>query len=256
MPKLSAHSGCVLTRLKADMRKLADPAKAAVLSRFFKTGKGQYGCGDVFLGIMVPAQRALAKRYRDMGLPDLAKLLASPIHEHRLTALIILEDQCGRADEAGKKRIFDFYLSHTRCINNWDLVDLSAPSILGGYLLHRPDRRRILLRLARSASLWERRMAVLATLTFIRAGRFDDTLLLAEMLLGDAHDLMHKAIGWMLREAGKRNVAVLETFLDAHASTMPRTMLRYAIERLPERKRKSYLAAGKGSQLRKAREVK
>ncbi len=233
----------MLDELKLEMERLADPAKAAVLARFFRTGPGQYGQGDVFLGITVPRQRALAKAQVSMTLPDIAKLLASRVHEHRLTALLVLIDKYEKAPAADeKKRIYDFYLSHTAGVNNWDLVDLSAPNIVGDYLLSWPRGRRVLHRLARSSNLWERRIAILATHAFIRAGQFEDTLKIAEMLLGDGHDLIHKATGWMLREVGKRDLGVEETFLHSHAADMPRTALRYAIERFPDNKRKAYLA--------------
>jgi 3-methyladenine DNA glycosylase AlkD len=232
----------MLDELKLAMERLADPAKAVVLAGFFRTGPGQYGQGDVFLGITVPKQRALATGYGSMTLPDLARLLAGGVHEHRLTALLILVDKYERASADEKKRIYEFYLSHTAGVNNWDLVDLSAPSIVGEYLLSRPPARSVLYRLARSSNLWERRIAILATYAFIRAGQFEDTLKIAEMLLGDGHDLIHKAVGWMLREVGKRDQAAEEAFLRAHAAVMPRTALRYAIERFPDKKRKAYLS--------------
>ena len=239
----------MLNELKLALERLADPAKAVVLAGFFRTGEGQYGQGDVFLGITVPKQRALAKGYVSMGLIDIASLLSSPVHEHRLMALIILVDKYEKADAGGKKRIFDFYLSRAAGVNNWDLVDLSAPNIVGGYLLSRPQGRGVLYRLARSRNLWKRRIAILATYAFIRAGQFEDTLKIAETLLSDSHDLIHKAVGWMLREVGKRDQAVEEAFLKAHVADMPRTALRYAIERFPEKKRKAYLAVPRKPQL-------
>ena len=232
----------MLNLLIDELRKIADDEKAKLLAGFFKTGPGQYGQGDIFIGITVPAQRKVARQFRDLSLADLGKLLASPIHEHRLTALLILVDQYARADDAGKKRIFDFYLARTRHINNWDLVDVSAPRIIGLHLLDKP--RGLLDTLARSASLWERRIAILATLTFIRNADFKDTLRLATLLLKDEHDLIHKAVGWMLRELGKCDAAPLERFLDKHASHMPRTMLRYAIERMPQTQRRHYMRRG------------
>jgi 3-methyladenine DNA glycosylase AlkD len=203
----------------------------------------------VFLGITVPRQRALAGAYVSMTLPDIARLLASRVHEHRLMALLILVEKYRKAPADGKKRIFDFYLSNTAGVNNWDLVDLSAPNIVGDYLLWRPRGRGVLYRLARSGNLWERRIAIVATHAFIRAGQFEDTLKIAEMLLGDGHDLIHKAVGWMLREVGKRDPAAEESFLDSHAADMPRTALRYAIERFPDKKRKAYLAVPKRARL-------
>jgi 3-methyladenine DNA glycosylase AlkD len=225
--------------IKEEMGTVADPEKARLLARFFKTGKGQYGEGDIFLGIMVPGQRRIAKKYATLPLSGIRALLSSRFHEHRLVALFILTARFRKADETERQTVFDFYLSHTKHINNWDLVDLSAGYILGSHLLDKD--RTALYRLARSRNLWERRMAIIATSAFIRNGEFDDTLRVAEILLADAHDLIHKAVGWMLREVGKRDLKTEETFLRKHYRTMPRTMLRYAIERFEESKRKAYL---------------
>lgn len=225
--------------LKKDLKKLANPRQAAILSHFFKTGPGEYGEGDIFLGIKVPIQRRIARQYSGLALADLQQLLSSKIHEYRLAALFILVDQFQKADEADRKKIYEFYLKNSKNINNWDLVDLTAPKIVGVYLLDRP--RAMLYKLARSKNLWERRIAVLATFTFIRVGQFTDILLLAEKLLTDKHDLMHKAVGWMLRELGKRDEKILEVFLEKFYRRMPRTMLRYSIERLGEKRRRHYL---------------
>lgn len=226
-----------LRSLKKDLQNLANPEKAIALARFFKTGKGQYGEGDLFLGIMVPQQRQIAKKYADLKPKDIASLLASKIHEHRLIALFILVSQYQKADEKAKKRIANFYLAHTACINNWDLVDLSAPHILGDHLLEQDTS--VLYRLAESSSLWRRRIAIISTFMFIRTGRYKEALEISEMLLNDNHDLIHKAVGWMLREIGKRDLKIEEAFLEKHAHSMPRTMLRYAIERF-DQKRRSY----------------
>jgi 3-methyladenine DNA glycosylase AlkD len=194
-----------------------------------------------FLGIVVPEQRKIAKKYKDLSLPEIQKLLSSKIHEHRMTGLFILVDKYKRADLNGKQEIFDFYLANARLrnINNWDLVDLSAPNILGDYLLDKD--RKILYKLSVSKSLWERRIAILSTFAFIRTGEFGDTIKISEILLKDKHDLIHKAVGWMLREVGKRDQKVLERFLENNCQKMPRTMLRYAIEKLEDRKRKKYM---------------
>jgi 3-methyladenine DNA glycosylase AlkD len=232
----------MLQPLLKDMQQLADPQKAGTLMRFFKCGPGQYGQGDVFLGIMVPQQRKLAGKYADLALEDIRKLLESKIHERRLTALLILAGRYGKASARQKQELFAFYLAHAKWINNWDLVDLSAPNIVGDFLLLNPAKSNILLKLARSDDIWERRMAVVATFAFIRKNDFSWTFRIAELLLKDKHDLVHKAAGWMLREAGNRNAGVLEEFLDRHAAIMPRTMLRYAIEKLPGKRRKQYLA--------------
>ncbi len=222
---------------------MADPAQAKVLSGFFKTGKGQYGEGDVFLGIKVPVQRAAIKRHYDLALSDLQELLDDKVHEHRLSALFILVKKFEAAvkvkDKKSQEAIYRFYLKNVGNINNWDLVDLSSPNIVGKYLLDKD--RSSLHKMAKSAVLWERRIAVLATFTFIRDGDFDDILKMAAALLEDEHDLMHKAVGWMLREVGKRDVGALRKFLDEHAPKMPRTMLRYAIEKLSEKDRRHYM---------------
>ncbi|MFA6098816.1 MAG: DNA alkylation repair protein [Patescibacteria group bacterium] len=228
-----------LAEVIAELKKLANPQQAKNLSRFFKTGKGDYGEGDIFLGIKVPVQRQVVKKYQDLPLKDAESLLRSKIHEHRLVVLLILVDQFNKADEAKRRSIFNIYLKNTAFINNWDLVDLSAPNIVGTYLLDKP--RGILYKLARSTSLWERRVAMLATFTFLRNKNFKDALAIAEILLNDQHDLIHKAVGWMLREMGKRDQAAEEKFLQRHYKAMPRTMLRYAIERFPESKRLGYL---------------
>ncbi len=225
--------------ITTELIRLANPEIAAHSQRFFKTGPGEYGEGDRFLGIRVPALRRMAKAARAIDLPQAATLVRSPFHEVRLCGLLILVEQFRRADDAGQKAIYDCYLEHTPHINNWDLVDASAPAIIGGHLMARS--RRPLHRLARSADLWERRIAIMATLTFIKAGDFGETLKIAERLLGDDEDLIHKATGWMLREIGNRDRHAEEAFLQAHYRQMPRTMLRYAIERLPERRRQQYL---------------
>ncbi|MDB6108450.1 MAG: alkylation repair enzyme [Pedosphaera sp.] len=224
----------------AALLKLANPEKATFLRGFFKTGKGQYAEGDRFLGIMVPAIRQLARRFRELGLADCERLLQSPYNEERLVSLLILVDCYRKADAEVKDGVYQMFLKNRHRVNNWNLVDSSAPYIIGVHLL-RQDRS-VLYELMDSASLWDRRMAMVATFAFIREGDFADGLRLAELLLGDDHDLMHKACGWMLREIGKRDQVVLEGFLRQHHSNMPRTMLRYAIERFPPAKRRDYLS--------------
>jgi 3-methyladenine DNA glycosylase AlkD len=232
-----------LAGLRRRSRQLASPADAKILRRFFKTGPGEYGEGDQFIGIRVPATRRLAQEFCSLSRRDILTLLQSPIHEERLLALILLVNAYKRADEAGRAEVYELYLSHLDCVNNWDLVDSSAPYILGPHLKSRS--RKILFRMAKSENLWHRRVAMLATFHFIRAGDFVDALRLAELLHDDEHDLMHKAVGWMLREIGKRDAAALKQYLDRHAAKMPRTMLRYAIEKLPGRERQRYLRAAK-----------
>ena len=222
--------------LSQRVRALADPTRIPILQSFFKTGKGEYAEGDRFIGIRVPQLRQLCRDCRGAGIRDAAPLLRSDIHEERLFALLLLVDAFRREDEAGKRAIYDFYLANTQFINNWDLVDASAEHIVGGWLQERSKSP--LTRLARSRSLWERRIAIVATLQFIRAGELGETFRIADMLMGDAHDLIHKATGWMLREAGKRDVAALRKYLSTRHVRMPRTMLRYAIERLPEKERR------------------
>jgi 3-methyladenine DNA glycosylase AlkD len=230
--------------VRKELKSMADPDKAAILQRFFKTGPGQYGEGDIFIGVRVPQSRQIAKKFSQLPLGEVRTLLYSRIHEERLVALLILARRYGSASSCmEKEEIVKFYLNHIKQVNNWDLVDLSAPNILGAHLVDSRDRRRLLYRLARSENLWERRIAIVATHHFIRNGDFSDTLKIAEMLLQDRHDLMHKAAGWMLREVGKRDAAAEEAFLEKHFSVIPRTMLRYAIERLPENKRRRYKKA-------------
>lgn len=204
---------------------------------FFKTGKGGYAEGDIFLGVVVPETRKLVKKYKNIALKDAVKLLRSKIHEERLAALLILVDKF--QTDQGKEEIYNLYLKNTKHINNWDLVDLSAGQIVGDYLFVKP--KTILFKLARSKNFWERRIAIMATFNFIKKNQFKETLKIAEMLLIDTHDLIHKAVGWMLREVGKRNLKVEDDFLKKHYQKMPRTMLRYAIEKFPEKKRGRYL---------------
>lgn len=228
-----------LEKIKDELEQLGNPSHAAVLQRFFKTGPGEYGEGDMFRGIKMPELRKLAKTYSWMECGDVEKLLTSKHHEDRMLALLILEGKYRKADDHLKKKIYTLYLKNTRFINSWDLVDVTVHHIVGAYLMDR--EKKLLYRLAQSKMLWERRIAVMATFYFIRHGRFNDTLKIAEILLNDPHDLIHKAVGWMLREIGKRNLAAEEQFLRKQYHKMPRTMLRYAVERFPEVKRRAYL---------------
>ena len=262
-----------VTNIRRDLRQITNPARARITQCFFKTGPGEYAEGDRFLGLTVPQLRVLAKRYWGLPLHDIATLLRSPIHEERLLALLLLVQAYRDGDADEQHRIYTVYLRSTKFINNWDLVDCSAEHIVGAFLAGRnvrrrsptapcldrrsPDGRRdlrsigvarsgdrpqqLLVRLARSDSLWERRIAIIATFHFIKRGEFGPTLWIARLLLRDEHDLIHKAVGWMLREVGKRDVAVEEKFLRQHYRQMPRTMLRYAIELLPEGRRRCYL---------------
>ncbi|MHB0958265.1 MAG: DNA alkylation repair protein [Pirellulaceae bacterium] len=237
--KVGLHSDQSARTAQQRLRSLADPTVAVVSARFFKTGLGEYGEGDVFLGVRVPVIRRVAKEFKNLPLAEIECLLHSEIHEERLLALVILVGQFEKGDDATRKSVCDLYLANTAHINNWDLVDLSAPQIVGGYLENRS--RKPLDRLARSSSLWQRRIGIVATHWFIRHGDFTDTLKTAEKLLNDREDLIHKAVGWMLREVGKRDVVALEEFLGEHCRIMPRTMLRYAIERFSDEKRQKYL---------------
>jgi 3-methyladenine DNA glycosylase AlkD len=238
---VSVESAPTLAGVRKRLMALGDAESAVVLQRFFKTGPGEYGEGDRFIGVRVPVLRALAREMGGLSLQETVGLLHDPVHEARVLALLILVDQYAAADLRARAAIVQVYLANTAYINNWDLVDGSAPYIVGRHLEGRS--RRVLHRLARSRSLWERRIAIVSTFYFIRQQDFAETIRIAELLLEDAHDLIHKAVGWMLREVGKRDLATLESFLDRHAAVMPRTMLRYAIERLPEKARRGYLKA-------------
>lgn len=222
------------------------PDSAAFLAHFFKTGEGQYGEGDIFIGVRVPDTRRVAAEYHDLSPTALEELLESPIHEVRLAAVIIMANQAekrGVGDDL-KKALFDLYLRRTDRINNWDIVDCSCRAIVGGYLMKHPEKTETVLRkLATSDNMWERRIAMVSTWQFIRQRQLDPTFMVAELLLGDKHDLIHKAVGWMLREAGKQDMARLERFLADEGSRMPRTTVRYAIERFPTKKRKALLEA-------------
>ena len=228
-------------KIKAALEKLSTQQKAKTTARFFKTGKGEYGEGDIFIGVTMPEQRVVARQHLQANFAHIRKLLSCKVHEHRLTALIILVEQYKQTNVKRREQIVAFYLKNLKQVNNWDLVDCSAPYILGEYLIAHPTKRKMLLRMVKSSNLWERRIAMVATLAFIRNQEFTHTLKLAQQLLGDTHDLMHKATGWMLREVGKKNQRTLEEFLNKHAHRMPRTILRYAIERMEEGKRKQYL---------------
>ncbi len=225
----------ICSRLQA----LGNPERVAVLQRFFKTGPGQYGEGDVFVGLRVPELRQLAGEYRSLPVSETLQLLRSPFHEARLLALLILVRAYRKGDAALQEKIYSHYLQHTRCINSWDLVDASAEHIVGAHLRFRS--RTPLHDLAASGLLWDRRIAIMATFHFIKNGEFTETLHLAELLLHDPEDLIHKAVGWMLREVGKRDRSTEEGFLKAHCQVMPRTMLRYAIEKFEEDTRQRYL---------------
>ncbi|MDH5516422.1 MAG: DNA alkylation repair protein [Gammaproteobacteria bacterium] len=237
---MSGTSTTTLNEIKQQLHTLADTGIAASSQRYFKTAKGQYAEGDIFLGIRVPVLRELAKRYKSLPLQHIQSLLASEYHEQRLLALIMLVNCYKKSSSNTRNEIFNFYLNSTHYVNNWDLVDTSAVTIVGDHLSSAD--RAVLYQLARSENIWQRRIAVIATFYFIRADDFTDCLEICRLLLNDPEDLIHKACGWMLREIGKRNTAVEEDFLDQHASDMPRTMLRYAIEKLPTTKRKAYMA--------------
>jgi 3-methyladenine DNA glycosylase AlkD len=224
--------------IRRKLRAVADPSRVPGLQRFFRTGKGEYAEADRFIGLTVPLLRGVCRECRDAPLAEIVRLLKSPVHEDRLAALLLLVAAFNRGSDADRRRIYELYLKNTPHINNWDLVDASAPHIVGAWL--RGRNKAPLTRLAKSPSLWERRIAIVATQDFIRQRQLDETFRIAGLLLADRHDLIHKATGWMLREAGKRDGAALRRFLDSRAPRMPRTMLRYAIERFPERERRAY----------------
>ena len=229
-----------LRAARRDLRAEADATDAVNLQRFFKTGSGEYGEGDRFLGVRVPALRRLTRTHRSLSVEDTITLLASKWHEERLLALLLLVGHYRSADPAGKQRIYEAYLANTRSINNWDLVDASAPYIVGPHA--QPNDHHLLDRLAASPDVWERRIAMLATFHWIRQREFRPALRVADRLVSDRHDLIHKAVGWMLREIGNRDGKAEREFLRAHCRTMPRTMLRYAIEKFPEPERRRYLS--------------
>ena len=235
----TTRSATSLASIRRELRTLADPAAAALLQRFFKTGPGEYGEGDRFLGIRVPPIRRLSRTHRTLPRPAVLALLRSRWHEERLLALLILVEQYRRGSAADRNEIFATYLAHTGHINSWDLVDVTAEHIVGAHL--RPEQAGVFETLARSPIVWERRIAIMATFRWIRLGTFEPTLQLAALLLNDPHDLIHKAVGWMLREVGKRDRAREEAWLRQHHRWMPRVMLRSAIEHLPDARRKAYL---------------
>jgi 3-methyladenine DNA glycosylase AlkD len=228
-----------LLEIQKQLRRLADKKIAEHSQRFFKTAEGQYGHGDRFLGIRVPVLRKIAKQYRGVSIDVAYRLLKSEFHEERLIALILLVDMFKKENDEGKRDIYKLYLENTKFINNWDLVDCSAEHIVGSYLLY--GDKRSLYELAVSDMLWERRISIMSTFCFIKHDEFDDTLKIAEIILADKEDLIHKAVGWMLREIGKRDIEAEEIYLKKYYRQMPRTMLRYAIEKFPERKRQKYL---------------
>lgn len=221
-----------------------NPEKAKLLSRYFKTGKGQYGEGDVFLGLTNPEIRTIPSEYAKVtSFDDIEKLLQSEFHEVRLCGLLILVEKYHKSNESGKKEVFDFYLSNTKGINNWDLVDVTCPKIVGDYLLNHQEEREILYTLAKSKNLWKRRISIISTFAFIRSNQLEDSIKLSKILLNDKEDLMHKAVGWTLREIYKRDKKLAIKFLDENLAQMPRVMLRYAIEKMPEEERLGYLKA-------------
>jgi len=225
--------------IRVKLKSLGSPERAEMSKRYFKTGPGQYGEGDIFYGNSAAEMRGLARDYQALADDEILKLLRSPFHEERAVALLIFVRRFAKADSATRRRIYALYLAHTAFINNWDLVDVSAPHVVGAYLADKS--RKPLYRLVRSRSLWERRISIVATFHFIRQNDFSDTLELSQRLLADKEDLIHKAAGWMLREVGKRDTDAARTFLAEHYQRMPRTMLRYAIERFPEAERQAYL---------------
>lgn len=240
----------MLENLQKNLKKLGSIERKKNAERFFKTGVGQYGEGDVFVGATVPECREVAKKYLDLSLVDIKKLLYSKIHEERLISLFILVHQFEKGDKKIREKVYKFYLNNAKQVNNWDLVDTSAHKIVGAYLLENPEEKKILEKLANSKNLWERRISIISTFQFIKTGELDEAFKVAEMLMNDKHDpawpqggasLIHKAVGWMLREVGKKDKNALVSFLNKHKHHMPRTALRYAIERFPEAQRKKIL---------------
>jgi len=229
----------MLKKIKEDLEKAANPEKVEIYQRFFKTGKGEYGEGDIFIGLTVPKQREIAKKYIGLDLEDVKKLLSDKVHEYRLTGFLILVYKFEKADEKEKNNIVEFYLKNIKSANNWDLIDCVADKILGNYLIDKD--KKILYDLAKTDNLWKKRIAIISTFEFIKNNQFEDTLKISEILLKDKHDLIHKAVGWMLREVGKRDMKTEEVFLKKYYKTMPRTMLRYAIEKFDSKKKAFYM---------------
>ena len=229
----------MIEQIRKELRRHASPAKKDVYERFFKTGKGEYGEGDLFIGITVPETRSVAKKFSGLPLREVKSLMLSPFHEERLCGILILVENFKKGDERKRKKIYEFYMRNSSKVNNWDLVDLSADKIVGEYLLDKD--KMVLYKLANSNNVWQRRISIIATFAFIKKGVFKDTFRISEILLQDKHDLIHKAVGWMLREVGKRDQEAEEKFLRKHYRHMPRTALRYAIEKFDERKRKFYM---------------
>ncbi|MFZ3057814.1 MAG: DNA alkylation repair protein [Minisyncoccales bacterium] len=230
----------MIDKILKELKSKKNPVDAGILSWFFKTGKGQYGEGDVFWGIRVPVIREIVKKFKEASLKDIQELLDSKVHEHRLTGLLILVEKCKQ--EENKKEVYDFYLKNTANINNWDLVDLTAPNIVGNFILDNKKERKILYSLVKSKNLWERRISILSTFTLLRNKEYEDTLKLSEILLNDKHDLIHKAVGWMLRELGKRDKDVEIVFLEKYHKVMPRTMLRYSLEKFSPKEKQFFMS--------------
>jgi 3-methyladenine DNA glycosylase AlkD len=229
----------MIEKILKELKSEKNTEQAKILSRFFKTGKGQYGEGDIFWGIRVPVLREISKKFKEASLRDVQELLNSKVHEHRMIGMFLLIESYKKAEN--KKEIFDFYLKNTKNINNWDLVDLTAPNIIGFYLLENKKERKVLYSLVKSKNLWERRIAIISTFTLLRNKEYEDTLNISELLLKDEHDLIHKAVGWMLRELGKRDKSVEIEFLDKYYKVMPRTMLRYSIEKFDLKEKQKYM---------------
>lgn len=227
-------------KIKLEISKYEDPNKAVFLQRFFKTGKGQYAEGDIFIGVNMPTIRKIANNFKDTNLIDIELLLESPIHEHRMCGLVIMVNQAKKAKKSTKRELYDLYLRRTDRINNWDLVDISCRDVVGGYLLNKPKSP--LYKLAESDNLWERRIAIVSTWYFIKCNQLEEAFKISKILLNDEQDLIHKAVGWMLREAGKKDQVALTNFLDKLASSMPRTALRYSLEKLPPSLKHHYMS--------------
>ncbi len=226
--------------IKKELKEYSNKEKAKILQKFFKTGKGEYGEGDIFLGVNVPDQRKIAKKFIGLPLMKISLLLKSKIHEERLTGALILVQKYEKANEDEKANIVNFYLKNSKCFNNWDLVDLSAPKILGKFLINK--EKKIIYSLSKSENIWEKRIAIVSTYSLIKENKFEDTLEISKILLQDAQDLIQKAVGWMLREVGKRNIKELKKFLEENKEKMSRTTLRYSIEKFNEKERKKYLS--------------
>ncbi len=235
----------MIAELRKEMEECSNEEKAKLYQRFFKTGPGQYGEGDVFMGLTMPETRAISSKYTEMPIEEVQELLNSEIHEHRMSALLIVIQKYRKANKEEKRKLYEFYLKNMSRINNWDLIDVTASHVVGDFLFNNKEEKEMLYKLAKSNDLWEKRISVISTFRFIKENEFEDSINISEILLNDKHDLIHKAVGWMLREIGKKDQEIEEEFLRKYHKTMPRTMLRYSLEKFTKDKKDFYMGRTK-----------